>query len=128
MNEVVIDSNIFLRYLLQDVSSQYEQAKELFDAIEQNVKTGLVSILVVNEVIWILENYYKMKRKTYVPQLTKIFSLERLRVIEVKKETIMKVLENMKKQKFDFTDLYLAQIADPQSIVSFDKDFGKIRN
>lgn len=126
MSEVILDSNIFLRHLLQDIPSQSAKTKEIFEQIEKGAKKGLVSILVINEIIWVLEKYYKLKRNVYIPKVLKLFYLEHIKIIEVKKDLVMKVLEKMKKQKYDFTDIYLAYIAQGEKIASFDKDFTKI--
>lgn len=127
MNEVVLDTNIFLRYLIQDLPDQFEKAKEIFWEIEKGEKIGLISILVINELIWILENYYQLKRASYIPKIINIFSLNNIEIIEVKKSVIEKILEKMKKRKVDFTDFYLMQITTPEKLISFDKDFQKIQ-
>lgn len=112
MNEIFLDTNVFLRHFLQDIPSQSQQATAIIESIEKGEKRGLVSILVVNEMIWILENYYHLKRKDCISQILKILSIDSIKIIEVKKDIIIKILEKMQEQKFDFTDMYLAQIAD----------------
>lgn len=126
MNEIILDSNIFLRYFLQDIPLQSVKTKEIFDQIEKGAKKGLVSILVINEIVWILEKYYNLKRNAYIPKILKLFYLEHIKIIEVKKDLIVRVLEKMKKQKYDFTDIYLSQVGQGKEIISFDKDFTKI--
>lgn len=127
MNNLILDTNIFLRHLLQDIPEQSEKAKAIIDSIETGEKTGLISILVVNELIWILEHYYELKRKVYLPKLIKLLSIEQIKIMETRKDAIIKILEKMQKQKFDFTDMYLVYTADSEHIVSFDKDLEKIR-
>lgn len=127
MNNLILDTNIFLRHLLQDIPEQSEKAKAIIDSIETGEKTGLISILVVNELIWILEHYYELKRKVYLPKVIKLLSIEQIKIMETRKDAIIKILEKMQKQKFDFTDMYLVYTADSEHIASFDKDLEKIR-
>ena len=126
MITTVLDTNIILRYLLQDIQSQFEQAKEVIEEIEGGKRSGLLSILVMNELIWILEKYYELKRPIFIPKIEKILMIEQMKIIEVKKEVIMQVLQKMRKNRFNFTDMYLAANYSQAEIFSFDKDFGKI--
>ena len=128
MNEVLLDSNILLRHLLQDIPSQAHEATELISTIEKGGKIGYISILVINEVIWILKRFYKIERKDYLPQLLKILQINNIKVIEIKKESLNKILEAMGKREIDFTDIYLSKIAGNRKIASFDQDFKKLGN
>lgn len=126
MKEIIIDTNVFVRFLIKDVLSQFGKAQKVFEKIEKGEIKGLVSILVVNEVVWVLENFYELKREIYIPQLLQLLLLKHLKIIETKKSLIINTLQRMEKQKFDFTDLYLSQIADARKVFSFDKDLQKI--
>lgn len=126
MKEIVIDSNIFIRFLVKDIKPQFERARELFDKIEKEENKGLVSILVLNEIIWILENFYELKREIYLPKLLNLLALKQIKVIEIKKDLIIKIFQEMQSRKFDFTDIYLVTIAESKKILSFDKDFKKL--
>ena len=126
MKELLLDTNVFVRFLIKDIPSQFKKAERVFERIEKGEIKGLVSVLVINETVWILENYYELKREIYLPPLLKLLLLKNLKIIEIKKSLIIKTLEEMLKQKFDFTDIYLSQIAKDKKIFSFDKDFQKI--
>lgn len=128
MNELLLDTNIFLRHFLQDVPSQSPKATAIIAEIEKGEKIGYLSILVVNEVIWILKRFYQVERKDYIPQLLKILHINNIKVVEVKKEILLKILEQMKRREIDFTDVYLSEIAGDKKIISFDQDFEKLGN
>lgn len=127
MNEVILDTNIFIRFLVKDVSSQLENARRIFEEIEKGKIKGLVSVLVINEIIWILENFYEIERKVYIPKLLTLLSLKYLKIIEVKKGLIAKILQKMQEKKYDFTDIYLSEIQEKRRIFSFDKDLEKLK-
>lgn len=126
MNKAVLDTNVFIRHLVGDVPEQTEKAREIFNDIEGGKISGFVSILVINEFIWILEKYYGFTRNLYIPKLLKLLVIRNLKIIETKKELIIAILETMQKRKFDFTDVYLALTTKKEQLVSFDKDFGKL--
>lgn len=128
MKEIILDTNVLVRYLLADIPEQYQQATEIFIKIEKGEIYGLISILVLDELIWVLESYYSFKRKDYIPSILKILYNKEIKIIETKKEVVIQVLEGMKKTNIDFTDIYLAEIAEERPIASFDTDFEKLKN
>lgn len=125
MTTIIIDTNIFVRLLTQDISSQFEKAKKFFEAIEKSQQKGLVSILVINETIWIFRRYYGLKRKAFIPQILQLLALKNLNITEVKKNVIIKVLELMLKRNIDFTDAYLLCTKEDKEIFSFDEELIK---
>ena len=127
MKSIILDTNIFVRYFLKDVVSQYSEAQKLVSKIEAGEIAGKVSILVIDELVWVLENYYKIPRKIFVPQILKVFALPGIKIMEAEKSIIMEIIEDMETRKFDFTDFYLARISGSEEIFSFDKDLLKIK-
>ncbi len=131
MKDYLIDTNYILRFFLKDLPSQYEKAEKIFREIEEKEAVGRTSLLVVNELIWILENYYELERKEFVSQILKLVSLKKIKIIEVKKEELITVLKEMQNSNLDFTDLYLKHFAQKENcqLASFDKQllrqFGK---
>lgn len=125
MESIIIDTNIIVRFFVKDSEYQFKQAKEFIEKIEKRKIKGLVSILVINEIIWILENYYNLKRNHYLPELLKLLALKNIKVIEIKKSVLVETLEQMQEFKIDFTDIYLFNISENRKIFTFDKDFEK---
>lgn len=123
MKKLFIDTNVILRFLLGDIPSQLEKSKKLFKKIEEKKVTGLISLLVVNELIWILEHFYNKKRQEFVPLILRLISLKNIKILEVKKKDLISILKKMTKTNFDFTDLYLLYLGNKlqHKIASFDK-------
>lgn len=127
-SELLLDSNVFIRLLVRDIESQLKEAKKVFEGIEQGKNNGYVSLLVLNEVIWILDNYYNLPRSMYIPELLKIIALKCIKMLEVDKNVVIEVFDRMQSSKIDFTDIYLFKVAAGRKIVSFDRDFEKLSN
>lgn len=126
--KVYIDANVFIRFFIKDIKSQALQAKKLFAEIESGGKTGVVSILVLQEILWIMEDFYKIKRAIFVEQLVKLLALKQIKIKEINKQELFEILETYRKSSFDLTDIYLVCQAqqDKSKVVSFDKDIKKI--
>jgi predicted nucleic acid-binding protein len=128
MKKFYLDTNIIVRLIANNNTTQHHQAKKIFKEIETGKKNVYLSLLVINEVLWILSRYYKIKRTVFVPSLIKLFSLKNIKTWEVKKSSLFFILEGYQKSSFDFTDLYLSYKAGKLAkIVSFDKDFDKLK-
>lgn len=127
MNSIVLDTNIFIRFIINEIPLQYTKSKTVFEQIENNEIKTVVSILVINEMIWILENYYNLQRSVFIPQIKKLFALSGIVVEEMKKSDLVSILDMFQNSTFDFTDLYIATIASDRKIYSFDRDFDKIQ-
>lgn len=132
MNKVLLDSNIFLRLLAGDVPRQKNLAEKLFLEIEEGKVKGLVSILVINEVVWVMDNFYELNRGDYLPKLIQLLSLKNIVFLEVRKAELMKVLESLASgpsAAIDFTDFYLTVKANRKiTVASFDKHLSKLGN
>ena len=123
---MILDSNVIIRLLHRSVPSQTKLAEEFFKKIEAGQKTGEISILVIDETIYVLSAYYKIQRSDFIPDLIKILSIKGVSVIEAKKEVIMEILNKMVGNNIDFTDYYLVSLRPKSDILSFDNDLKKI--
>ena len=115
-HNMVIDTNVILRFLRNDIPSQTILAKTFFHNVELGKESGEISILVIDETIWGLGQAYKIKRHIFLPQLIKILSYKGISVIEMKKEIVSEILETMVEKNIDFTDLYLKAVAKENKI------------
>lgn len=126
-NKIIFDSNVILRFLVNDIPSQHLIAERIIKKIEQGKLYGLISILVVNEVIWILKTYYHVDKNVYMPQIIQLLAFDAIEIIEVSKHILMRSLRELQIKNLDFTDVYLIAIAEGREVFSFDKDFKKLK-
>lgn len=122
-----IDTNFVLRLLLNDIPSQTAIAQKLFEEINQGKIKGMISLLVLGEIIWVFENFYKRKRLDFIPMLSQLISLKHIQIIEINKHDVLVILDTMLKSNLDLTDLYLLHFGKRREIeiASFDKNLLK---
>jgi len=130
MDEFFIDSNIIIRFIVKDDPTMYQVSKKFFTQIRDKEKKGLVSILVFQEVVWVLSHYYKLKRKEVVDSLQELILLENIYIFDAKKEQILDLLKYYGQSNLDLVDIYLhleAKKANGQ-LLSFDEQLMGVGN
>lgn len=127
MKKFIVDTNIFLRFLLKDDDKLYQQAKKYF----LQAKKGKISLILLPQVLfeidYVLRGVYSLSRKECAEILSTLIKSPDLEVIE--RKTLIKVIEKYKKLNVDLFDIYLREIAKQQKakILSLDRDFEKIK-
>lgn len=124
---VVLDTNYILRFLLGDIKLQFEKAKLLFKSIEAGRKKGILSVLVVNELIWVLERFYKLERKDFIPLILRLVSIKGIKILEIKKSVLIAILRKVETSSLSFVDVYLVWQKEKLDcyLATFDKKMSK---
>jgi predicted nucleic-acid-binding protein len=124
-----IDTNIFLRAIVKDDTKIARNCERLFKRIKQGEIKAVTSSLVLAEIQWTLKSFYKVEKKDSTVILDGIVRLKNLRIEN--KENSLKAIELYKKHNIKFVDTLIASRADvlnkKLTIISFDKDFDKIK-
>ncbi|MBI2011487.1 PIN domain-containing protein [Candidatus Daviesbacteria bacterium] len=126
-----IDTNIFLRFLLKDIESQYKEAKKLFlKAADGDVKL-LSSTIVFFELRWVLGSYYRLSKDKVISILYEILLLK---VEFNEREVLAKSLDLYKSNELDLEDCYnliFAKVKKVKTFKTFDiklaKQFNQIK-
>lgn len=127
MSKLFLDTNVILDFLVRKEGEYFVQAKRIFEKIENGELKILLSVLVVNEAIWVTEKFYKIKRDVYFQDLVNLFSLKGIKTIEIKKKDLFAILKILWKKNVSFPDAYLFYLSQGQGqIISFDNDFVKL--
>ena len=121
-----LDTNIFLRHLLNDHSDHGPRARELFRAIERRAITGWTSPLVVAEIVFILSNSktYAVSRSEIRDRLLPLLGLPGIGLEH--KRLFDRVFELYTTLAIDYIDCYHAALIEhfgQESLYSFDSDF-----
>ena len=68
---IFIDTNYFLRLLLQDDDNQHKKAEKLFLEAAEGKVLVFTSIIVIFEIYWVLKSHYKKTNRQIYEFLTK---------------------------------------------------------
>ena len=103
---VFADTNLFLRYLTNDVSSQADAVEHLLQRASAGDIILVINILVIAEIIWTLESYYGLGRDDIKDKILAIFNTPGLEVAEG--ELLLQAILWYADKNVDFIDAFNA--------------------
>ncbi len=116
-----LDTNVLVRYMMQDDARQAARANELIEALDQD-RPGFVSLTSLVELVWVLSSAYGRDRAQVSLALE---SLLRTAAITVERNEIAwRALRLFSSGTADFADCLIAQsgaAAGCESTVTFDR-------
>jgi len=117
-----IDTNVLVRFLVNDDPKQAAQVRQLFAAAEQQHAVFFVPLLVFLETIWVLESAYQVQRGDLIDALSDLLLLPVLEFEQ--REALQATLAMAKTNRMDLPDLLIGQSARRsgcERILTFDK-------
>lgn len=122
MKTSFLDANIFLRYLTNDDPSKADRVEALLDRAGQG-EIGLVTTeLVIAEIVWVLESFYKLTNHEIGPMVKAILTTPGLTVING--SLVDAAVTHYVAKNIDFVDGYIAALMAREKITeifSYDK-------
>ena len=103
-DKVFADTNIFLRYLTNDVPDQAEAVEELFRSAAIGDILLITNSLVIAEIVWTLESYYRLSREDIQVKVLAILNTPGLEVVD--SDLIFQTITWYKDKNVDFLDGY----------------------
>jgi predicted nucleic acid-binding protein len=122
MNVSFLDANIFIRYLTNDDPAKADRVEKLLDSAATGKERLLTTELVIDEVVWVLESFYKLGNLAIGPMIKAILATPGLEVING--ALVEKAVELYMKQNIDFIDGYIVAVMGHHKvseIFSYDK-------
>jgi len=122
-----IDTNLFLRYFTRDDEEKADDVLKLLKKVERNEEKVTTSPLVIFELVFTLESYYKVPRKEIKKLLQPLLNLRGLRLDF--RDVFESALELYSQEKLSFADAFNAcfmQKREIKEIYSFDEDFDQV--
>ena len=121
----LVDTNLIVRYLVQDHEKHAKAAGKLFDACDRGDVVIVVLPAVLAECVFVLESFYEHARGEIVAALGRLISSPG---VEISGAAIhLDALERYRKTKVHFVDCLLAATAAAEDIpvATLDQDFRK---
>lgn len=117
-----LDTNVLVRFLMNDDEQQAQQVYRLFKAVEAGRERFYVSLLVVLELLWVLESSFKLSRTEVLAALE---DLTLLPVLEFESPTTLQsFMIEAATLNADLSDLLIAHQAKHQGcaeVYTFDR-------
>lgn len=122
MKSLILDTNAFLRYLLNDIPDQANQVTELFKAAKANELKIYAPQIIIFEIAFALEKYYKFPKNKIVDKLGVLLTTPYLQIQDVRVFQEALILFNSK--NIDFVDCFLICFAqnEDKELFTFDKN------
>ncbi|MFQ5486767.1 MAG: PIN domain-containing protein [Desulfobacterales bacterium] len=121
-NQIVLDTNVIIRFLVGDDRALYTKSERVFTDIENDVVKATILESVFAETVFVLEKVYKVERGKIADLLSRILALKGVR--NPNKQVYRQALEIYQAQKVDIVDCLVCAygLFNEVDIVSFDKD------
>ena len=103
---VFVDTNVFLRYLTNDVPKQADAVEHLLRRAGAGEVVLVTGILVIAEIVWTLESFYKLSRVDIQEKVRAIINTPGLEVYE--RIVISQAVSDYVDRNVDFVDAYNA--------------------
>jgi predicted nucleic acid-binding protein len=117
-----LDANIFIRYLTNDDPVKADRVEKLLDSAAAGKERLITTELVIAEVVWVLESFYKLGNLTIGPMAKAILATPGLEVING--ALVDKAVERYMAENIDFIDGYIVAVMERHNvneIFSYDK-------
>ena len=128
MTEIIVDTNIFIRFFLNDEPKLSITAKEIIEGCVAGKYSLAVLPAIFLEIVWLLKSFYKLPKDEIINKIESMFQIPNLKFIDEK--LVLATVEVFKKYNVDFVDAFVFANMDGlkiKEIFSFDRDFDKIK-
>jgi predicted nucleic-acid-binding protein len=119
----LVDTNLIVRYLVQDNERQAEAAGKLFDACDRGDVVVVMLPVVLAECVFVLESFYEQSHNAIASALGLLISSPGVEIGDV--AIYLDALDRYRKTKVHFVDCLIAATAAAENVplASFDQDF-----
>ena len=120
----LIDTNIILRYLVNDDDGYYNKAKNIFKESEEGKRKIQVKVVVIAECCFVLESFYK-KTKDEIASAMEVFLSQKWLKVDDRKTLLS--MWPLYRENMHFVDSFLIAYSKVNEckVLTFDNDLDK---
>lgn len=111
---IFADTNLFLRYLTNDIPAQANAVEKLFRQAAEGKARLITNSMVIAEIVWTLESYYQVDRVDIQNKVLAILNTSGLDIPD--SNLILKAIIWYAEKNVDFIDAYNAAWMDQKEI------------
>jgi len=102
-----LDTNVLLRYLLQDDEVQGEKAARAIGQAAARKETLFISVVVLCKAVWVLESGYGYRKADIVGVLDELFETGGFEIEQ--RDLVRLALDDYRANKADFADCWIGR-------------------
>ncbi len=122
-----VDTNIFLRFLVNDIPQQADACEAIFRKAVAGEEALYTTDMVIAEIVWVLESYYELSRSEVRTKVEKIINTPGLTCDN--SDILINAIAIYDEKRIDFIDAYNAgilKVKEIGEIYSFDKHYDRL--
>lgn len=124
---IFVDTNYFLRFLIEDNPQQTEEAKKIFlEGARGNLKL-VTSTIVIFEIYWVFKSYYEKNKDEIIKILQKVLAMNFVKIEE--RDLLQSALDLFKVKNLSLEDCYnlvYAKAKKAEAFKTFDIRLAKV--
>lgn len=113
-DSIFVDTNLFLRYLTDDVPAQADAVEDMLHKAEQGKSRLVTNSMIIAEIVWTLESYYGLKQDDIQNKVLAILNTPGLDVSD--NNLVLKAIIWYAEKNVDFIDAYNAAWMEQEGI------------
>ena len=120
-----LDTNVLVRYIMQDDPEQSPRATEIVEALE-SAGSGYVTLVSIVELVWVLSASFELTRSQVAQALDSIVRTKQFKIESA--DQVVRALRVFKVGKSDFADSLIERSADSagcEKTLTFDVNASK---
>ena len=127
MKQVILDTNYYIRLLLNDIPEQSRKVELLLLSAQRGEMVIVLPAIVIFEIYFVLEKQYELPKSEILEKLKTIISTEYIHIDE--KEVFWEALRVCEKSTLSLPDCYLYGLSRVKEIPlhTFDKKLEKLK-
>lgn len=122
----LLDTNAFLRILLNDIPNQADQVEKLIKKAKREKVELLAPQIVIFEITFALEKYYHFAKEDITDKIKTVLAMKYLKIQD--EEVFKKAIELWGRKNLSLTDCFLIYFAknNNASLFTFDRGLKKL--
>ena len=121
-----LDTNVLVRYIMQDDAKQSPKATKIIEALDGVENSGCVTLVAMVELVWVLSTSYELTRAQVAQALDGLIRAKQLKIESA--DQVIRALRIFKVGKSDFADCLIERSANSagcEKTVTFDVNASK---
>lgn len=125
MKKIFLDTNLWIRFFIEDDQTQFAQTKQLLNLVEEGKIRAYISTIVFLEIQFVLQKLYHLPFEKIIGIFDIILKVRNITVVE--KTNLALAIKFFKLYKIKFPDCLIAsQLPKNAILASFDEELSKI--